>query len=257
MHLDILFRTCSRGNLKRFIDAPKKEISLACFNSLLASIENAHKELPELSIKLHILDDHSDLDMVDYMRDKIKSLTYSALLIPLTETGNNASLRANLKYAEENCRDLIYFVEDDYLHTESAITEMILAYTDFTTKRGKSVVISPCDHVTEYWDPDINDPKRSLCRVVMGKQRHWRTTHGTPATYLIDQRIFKTYKDLYEKYTHYDPYENITENNTINLIYEKEDCFSPIPSLTAHITHVGNSAPFFDWRSLWERYRLR
>ena len=38
-----------------------------------------------------------------------------------------------LMIAKKNAEDLIYFVEDDYLHKKDAIKEMIFAYEKFST----------------------------------------------------------------------------------------------------------------------------
>ena len=47
--------------------------------------------------------------------------------------------------AKKESADIVYFVEDDYLHSEDAITEMIFAYEKFNNF-SKDLVLLPSDY---------------------------------------------------------------------------------------------------------------
>ena len=46
----------------------------------------------------------------------------------------------------KNCDDLVYFVEDDYLHKRDAIEEMILSYERISSQIGKELIMCPADY---------------------------------------------------------------------------------------------------------------
>ena len=46
----------------------------------------------------------------------------------------------------EDAEDLIYFVEDDYIHKKETITEMIFAYEKFNTIFSKDLILLPSDY---------------------------------------------------------------------------------------------------------------
>lgn len=250
MHIDVILRTCSRSNQERYIRSSKAELMLRCITSLVRTMNHAASESPQISFALHVLDDNSDDVVLEHARHILSRASFPTTHVPMEHTGQSASMRFAVDYALAHCTELMYFVEDDYIHELTALDEIIDAYTTFSTKLGRSVIISPCDHVTEYRPPDVNT--RGECRIVTGKARHWRTTKGTTSTYLIDQRIFRTYLDLYLKHAEYEFDPTVSENTTINRIYYAENCFSPIPSLAAHISHPDLQPPFVDFMRLWE-----
>ena len=47
--------------------------------------------------------------------------------------------------AKNQCEDLVYFVEDDYLHQKNAITEMIYAYERISSQTKRELVLCPSD----------------------------------------------------------------------------------------------------------------
>ena len=46
----------------------------------------------------------------------------------------------------KNCEDLVYFVEDDYIHKPDAIEEMIYAYERISTQLGTELIMCPADY---------------------------------------------------------------------------------------------------------------
>lgn len=249
MKLDVVYRSCSRSNLARHVDVPKSELSLTCLNSLIGSIAQSGRVA---DITLHVLDDHSDPETVAAMQKLLVEAPCETKFVALEGTGQAASMDGACEYARENCHDLMYFVEDDYLHAEPAIREVLEAREDFSRNLGgRHVIISPCDHAVEYFPQNIRET-----RLVLGRSRHWRTATGTTSTYLIDRWTLMTYWELYKKHATYAPDNDVCEANTINLIYKKEFCFSPVPSLAAHVSQPDITVPFFDHERLWKKYEI-
>ena len=45
-----------------------------------------------------------------------------------------ASIQTSFNIAKEKCKDLIYFVEDDYIHKRESIFEMISSYEKLSSE---------------------------------------------------------------------------------------------------------------------------
>jgi hypothetical protein len=250
--LDIIFRSCSRSGQKRYIDVPKSELLIGCLNSLLQSTKLAGQEYPQYVLTVHILDDHSDPAAVAAMCEMLEKSGVPYQFVPMEETGQAASMRFANEYARELKGDTFYFCEDDYLHAPTAISEMLEARELFSRNLGgRDVIISPCDHNVEYRAGLVTPT-----RVVLGTRRHWRVARGTTSTYLISRNMLLTYWDLYLKHATYDPnHGDICEDNTINLIYQTEFCFSPLPSLAAHVSNLDLQPLYAPWEAWWEQYK--
>jgi glycosyltransferase involved in cell wall biosynthesis len=245
MTLDVLFRSCDRSTQVRYIDAPKSELLLRSLQSLVLSLTRAKRELPQLKARIHILDDHSETETIQRIVGILDRSRLAYEIVPMEDTGQSASMQFSCIYAKAECQDLIYFVEDDYLHAPSALVEMLEAYELFSRNLGRDVIISPCDHVVEY----LGDPAPT--RIVLGSKRHWRVARGTTSTYLLSRGMFDKHYALYAKHATYDQDTSVTEDTTINKIYREEFCFSPIPSLTAHVSHPNLAPLYAPWRSWW------
>ena len=78
-----------------------------------------------------------------------------------------ANFYTSLMIAKKESSDIIYFVEDDYLHSEIAITEMIFAYEKFNTIFSKDLVLLPSDYPYLY-------AKDEATKIYLGEKYHWR-----------------------------------------------------------------------------------
>ena len=88
--------------------------------------------------------------------------------------------------------------------------------------------------------------------VLIGSNRHWRTVNKTLCTFMTSKKLLIDYWNNFQKTCEdrHDPFEKY-----INEIYEKEYCFSPIPSLAMHATNINTIyglPPNFDWKKIWE-----
>ena len=164
---------------------------------------------------------------------------------------------ACLKYAKNNGRERLFFVEDDYLHYPACIPEMIYEYDLFKMKLNHEVALFPCDNIELY----TNQSKNVIpCNIGMGRSRHWRSTMFSSYTFLCSKEILDRYWYLFAltEGTGTDP--NIDESTTMNLIWEAPYknaggafLLSPMPSLALHFHFKEHLSPFIDWKNWWDK----
>ena len=143
----IIFRTNTSveiwdQNKKRLFENPKIEYATRSLNSLIKSIKYFKEKLPEIKIRLIVLDDHSNNQNLEKIK-KISNQEKNSEVISLdhdkyksiitkqksTETFSNlASLLASFEIAKKHAEDLVFFVEDDYLHFETMLEEMVSTF---------------------------------------------------------------------------------------------------------------------------------
>ena len=79
-----------------------------------------------------------------------------------------ANIHKSFLIAKKNqCNDLVYFVEDDYLHQKEAITEMIFAYERISSQTNKELILCPADYPYLYTKIDNTN-------IFLGSTKHWR-----------------------------------------------------------------------------------
>jgi len=260
----VLFRTNSNveiwdQNKKRLFELPKIEYTLRSLNSLLKSINFSKEKYPNAKIKLIIIDDNT----TEINLNKIKNLTsgsnidvninkvdhekYKELIKEQKKEqtySNLASLLCCYEVAKKNADDLVFFVEDDYLHFEPMMEEMIASYERISSQINKDIFMCPADYPYLY----MNNQKTN---VLIGNKRHWRTINETLCTFMTSKIFLEKYWDNFYKtcLDRHDPFEKY-----INAIYNTEVCVSPLKSLSVHFTNVNSSyglSPFIDYKKLW------
>ena len=264
----IVFRTNTSveiwdQNKKRLFEYPKIEYATRSLNSLIKSIKFLRQKLPEINIKLIILDDHSNNENLEKIK-KISQQEKSSEILSLdhdkyksmilkqksAETFSNlASLLNSFEIGKELGEDLVFFVEDDYLHFETMLEEMISSYQRISSQLGKDIFMCPSDYPYLYMGNEKTN-------VLIGSKRHWRTIDKTLCTFLTSKILINKYWNNFKKNceNRHDPFEKY-----LNEIYQKEICISPLKSLSLHLTNINSSyglAPFINYKELWEENKL-
>ena len=265
----IIFRTNTNieiwdQNKKRLFEHPKIDYSIRSLNSLIKSIRFLNKKLPELNLKLIILDDHSKKENLDKIK-KISENEKSSEIISLDhdkyrsiikkqksiETYSNlASLLNSFEIGKQRGDDLIFFVEDDYLHFETMLEEMIFTFQRVSSQLQKDIFMCPSDYPYLYMDNNSTN-------ILIGNKRHWRTVNKTLCSFLTSKKLIEKYWSNFSKTCEdrHDPFEKY-----LNEIYEKEICISPLKSLSLHLTNINSSyglAPFIDYKKLWDENEVK
>lgn len=255
--LHIVLRTCDKAQVHndwrvRYHNIEKSKLVIGCAQSLVNSICNTSN----INIKLTILDDHSSIETVDKLKDIGSKV--NAEFIALEDTGYNNSAYQQWVICRDSDSDLIYSVEDDYLHCPTAIQEMVDSFVLFKDRlKRDDIVLYPFDEPSEY-----NPPARTDF-IVHGSARHWRTGIFTTNVMMTTPKMLRDNWELFEvlalKYNgdYLNPRtEHYEESNTIWTIWQsgKAIRFNPIPSLALHMQFEQQRDPFINWQEWWSEY---
>ena len=261
----VLFRTNSNveiwdQNKKRIFELPKIEYTLRSLNSLLKSINFCKEKYPSIEIKLTIIDDNTSENNLDKIKkltienkfdikiEKVDHQKYKKIIKGQKNEqtySNLSSLFCCYETAKKNTEDLVFFVEDDYIHFEPMMDEMIASYERITSQLSKDIFMCPADYPYLYMD-------NQKTNILIGNKRHWRTVNKTLCTFMTSKKLLEEYWDNFYKtcIDRNDPFEKY-----LNEIYMKEVCISPLKSLSVHFTNVNSSyglSPFIDYKKLWD-----
>ena len=261
----ILFRTNSNveiwdQNKKRLFEEPKIEYTIRSLKSLIKSINFCNEKYPSIKIKLMIVDDNSKQENLEKITTLAKNSNLKTEILNLDHHkyknvikeqkneqtfSNLASLLCCYENAKAHGEDLVFFVEDDYLHFVPMMEEMISSYERISSQLNKDIFICPSDYPFLY----MNNKKTN---VLIGNKRHWRTIDETLCTFMTSRRFIEKYWENFRKtcLDRNEPFEKY-----LNEIYKSEICISPMKSLSVHFTNINSSyglAPFIDYKKLWD-----
>lgn len=249
MRLDVITNTHDRSSAhpqSRFIAASKQEITQTCVASMVASLRASGVEH-----RLCILDDHSTDETVALLK------TFGEV-IPLESRGYLQSIQAVLRLARASTADLVYMVEDDYLHAESAVGEMVAMHAQMQKAFPQNeIALKVYD---DGYDYDQRSPAEN-CNILLGPRRHWKTCYNCSGTLLWPPRLMNhpfvvsMWDQIAKLYmTKTGRLLNIHEGTTINRVWSGNLALllSPLPGLAAHISDF--VPPLFDWQALWKKH---
>ena len=266
--LDIIIRTCASVNMltqnkTRLFQQEKVEYTLRTIKSLLNSASDS--KLINLNINFKVIDHNSTTKNLKEIDNIFKKFDKEYLLInldiskfkntinktnqmgkevTLNQMSNMANIRQSLLEAKKS-EDLIYFVEDDYIHKKNSLSEMIFTYERIASQINNEIIICPTDYPYLY-------AKAEVTQNFLGDKFHWRKINETLCTFLTSKQIIEKYWD---KYISMCEIEHAPFEKPMHEIYEKELCISPIPSLALHFTNINSIfglSPNVDWKKVWD-----
>lgn len=237
MFVDVILRCHDRGDVHTYaprIIGPKSEV-------VRRSVLSLTESLKEIDHNVTIINDRCGMLTTSFLHD------HGHVVTPYHH-GNNGSMAMAVAIACESKADLVYMVEDDYLHYPSAISEMVGIITKAKDMGMKEVAVHPYDDFDNYHN-------LMPCTVVDGDHRHWRTNEYTTFTVMCRPDVIRQHRTIWDDMAHgYEIVDGIHENTTINKIWRKSvTLFTPLPSVAIHLNH--NIPPLVDWHRLWETYK--
>ena len=272
--LDVIIRSCSSVNMltqnkQRIFEKDKIDYTLRSINSVLRSVSYAKNYHSNIEIKITVIDHNSSEKNLKKITDLLKksSLPFKLLNLDLAEfekkikktneknetvTSNQISNMSNIYKSlleSKMSKDLVYFVEDDYIHELDSITEMLFTYERITSLINKEIIICPTDYPYLYTQAENT-------KIYLGEKYHWRKINETLCTFLTSKQIVDKH---WEKFLSMCTFEHYPFESPLHEIYKEELCISPIPSIAIHCTNVNSIyglSPNKDWKKIWDENKV-
>ncbi len=266
--LDIIIRTCASVNMltqnkSRLFEKEKIEYTIRTIRSMLNSSKDP--ELGQLEINFKVIDYNSTSENLNAIDNVFKEFNkkYSLINLDVSKfieqiekinqrgekvTNNQISNMANIHQSlleAKKCQDLIYFVEDDYIHKKESLKEMVFTYERLASQTNNEIILCPTDYPYLY-------AKSEITQNFLGQDYHWRKVNETLCTFLTSKKMIEKYWD---KYVSMCEKEHAPFEKPLHEIYEKELCISPIPSLALHFTNINSIfglSPNVNWKDVWD-----
>jgi hypothetical protein len=267
--LNIIFRFCTKVKIlnqskERIFTKEKYEYTLRSLNSILKSIQIAKDNFKYIDIKITTIDVGSEEIYVEKIKDMIKNynINFEYIKLEINElkdfvdqntSENQKSMMSNvyksLEIGKNGDYDLLYFVEDDYVHEKDCINEMLFTYEKFASLIKDELILCPSDFPYLY-------NKFEPTQIILGNRRHWRVVEETLVTFLTSKKLLLKHWDTFISMSqiNHDPFEK-----PLHEIYLKQYCLSPIPSLAMHCTNINSIyglSPVIEWKRLWNENEI-
>ncbi|MDC0052016.1 glycosyltransferase family 2 protein [bacterium] len=263
--LKVFFRSCTSElimdqNKKRIFNKEKNEYTFRSLYSLLKSLDHAKKIFESIDFELIVTDTNSNKNDLEKIKKILSNHNIPNKLIEINlddfkdkiignyskaKFANMANLYSSLLLSKDDSSDVIYFCEDDYLHSKVTILEMLFSYEKFSTMFKKDIFLLPSDYPYLY-------TKSSNTKLFVGHKSHWRLVDESLVTFMTSKKIVLEYIDNFmamaTKWE--DPWEKPLHN-----VYKKIPCLSPIPSLAIHCANINSAyglSPNIDWKMIWD-----
>jgi len=254
MNATIILRTCDKvevfngGNKKNRDFGTKKEVMELCAKSLKRSIDFFKSDSAiKMDLSVIVIDDNSSEEMISFLKETLDPSEFISLN---QNGGNGASFKACLDKAI-TCTGPVFFLEDDYLISKECIDEMLALYVEHYVTRGVKAFYHPVDYPDRYANCYASF-------VITSKNRHWRTVQHTTCTFMGDASMIKEFYSTLSQFEFYGKSPSVNEDTTINLMYRKYPCFSPIRSLAEHLQFKETLSPYFRYEDyLMEKLSLQ
>lgn len=230
--MKIYYRVSNNSYNKIKLENATKEYCLSNFLSVFSPDEH------EINI---IADNVTDLGLIDFL-ENIKNIK-----LEHTNLNNAQSFKYVFeKSLQSNLNDIVYFVEDDYLH---------LPLSPIAIEEG----IKISDYITLYDHPDkyINrsaggdnpfiEDGGEITRVVKTNSSHWKLTNSTTMTFASTVSTLIDDKDTWLKHL-----QTAHPNDFIAFLELREKgrtLLSPLPGLSTHC-EIKYLSPFTNWQTI-------
>ena len=268
--LTVIFRSCTEVNMltqskKRLFDQKKSEYTFRSLNSIILALKQAYQKFPHVQFDIIVIDYKSKKDDLNQIKNQLDKSNLKNTIISLdinefkskinnvnaknekvteNQMSNMSNIHKSFLIARKQCKDSIYFVEDDYLHQSDSITEMIFTYERLASQINSELFLCPADYPYLY-------TKMEPTNIVIGSNKHWRIISETLCTFLTSSTMLEKY---WNKFISMCQFEHYPFEKPLHDIYKSEYCFSPVPSIALHCTNANSVfglSPNVDWIKIW------
>ena len=198
---------------------------------------------------------HFEISTITVIGDNLSKSTYDNIttLIPesqiiTTNIGNGAgtfNLALDIAVSHNNNDEIIYFVENDYLHKNNSFNVLLEGFD-----LGFSYV-SLYDHPDKYLDPSRGGNKYCVggaenTKVYLSSSCHWKLTNSTTMTFASKVSTLIRNESIMRKWTSTNHPHDF--NMFIEMLSNNESLATPIPGYATH-GECEWLCPLTDWSS--------
>ena len=197
--------------------------SLHLIYSFFLSIEECIKIQPGTYHHVNIIDDNSCIEHIEYLKYLVKYFNKGNLKVQLSSSSSSGiveTIKDCWNWLEQEGKQLVFQVQDDYLFEKNAIFEIIDVFLQIDNDLNTHPIVIP------YNDPYLWNTTykyNPTPRVIMpGKNRYWVQTYDISCTFLTSKIQFSKHWDMYEKFVTLGSDHSRVEIDSINKIVSKD-----------------------------------
>jgi hypothetical protein len=258
MKIHYALQTCDIASNQvesRYCCDSKSELIRKCVTSFFQSLHTAAERERSFEHVVMILDDHSTENTIYFLEECVKIYSKYNVKVELTRLKNRGimnSIGACYNWLIESPADLVYQVQDDYLFTKSAITEVIDVYIRIINETGAESIVTPYN-APYTWNGSYKN-KPSPRTMFFGEKRYWIQIYDISCSFLTSKKNFINNKDLLDYFLTLDPKGPELESVSLNKILVERGILgvSPIESIALHMQGEYEKDPYVDWKLLWD-----
>jgi len=222
MKIHIFYRQYNiLGNQKgrpKFFDFEK------CFVNLLNTIEGKN-------VDLHVvMDGRPETNFVNKYKDKVTQFHQIEAGKDQVSFFKTWEIAKNIE-TEDN--DLIYFLENDYIHVDGWVDKIIELFSTYNLPH----YVSLYDNKDKYLLPMYDD---LVSKIFITENHHWRTTASACGSFIVNKELFNLDYDINTSVE--------GDHNKFMLLNEQRNrmVITPIPGLSTHCVE-GLMSPTINW----------
>ena len=222
--INVVYRCCEEDSKKQF--RPDFFCKLDCLENFL---EHFKYDTKVRDVEINIIAVHDGpegkiFDRLEYHDLDVHKINFKS---------NEKSLLYSLSLGNGFEGDIVYFVEDDYLHREHSVAMLIEGIA-----RNPHGIVSGYDHTDRYTRIDDIDYERT--KIILGEKCYWRTAESTTCTWATHQDNFAHIFPLAINY-------KLDDRGFFRAMYASGNkLITPMPGFSTHC-HIPYMSPFIDW----------
>ena len=231
--IEIISRHCNFSKFSEGRERVKGFSKIKCYKNLKNTINSELSNITFLmdgDINKHFLANEKDFTV-----KKIDGGSQAKSMESMLNYVNNLSLDDD---------QIIYFVEDDYLHLENW-NDILLEGFELNVE-----YITLYDHLDKYKLPQYKKLKSQL---FVTKNCHWRTVPSTTFTFAVKFKTFKKHFDIYKKFNSVETGKTNEHEMFLELWKNGSNLISSLPGYASHMD-LHWLAPTIYWEKVINKY---
>jgi hypothetical protein len=227
----------------------------------LSSVKYCSKQYPESLHHIAIIDDQCTAELKEFLDACSQQFTSDNIKIDIIRYDEPLGIRKSIEncyhWLQNNGKNLVYQIQDDYLFSEKAVCDMVDAYFQIKIETNSESIISPYNDSYNWLTTYRN--KVTPRAVIVGKNGYWIQYYDMSCSFMTSHNQFGKHWDLYNTFFRLvDEKDEGLESKSLNHILTKRKVLGlvPINSLAFHLQTEIEKDPHIDYRPLWNSVEI-